>query len=45
MDHLLWGDEDSSKVDECIFIAEDRVGSSCPDLKKMNNKFYIMDGL
>ena len=46
MDHLLWGDEDSSKVDECIMIIEAHVGSYCPDLNnKMNDKFYIMDGL
>ena len=33
LDHLLWGEEDSSKVDVCIRIAVEGSGSFCPDLK------------
>jgi hypothetical protein len=34
MDHLFWGDEDSSKVDAWIRIAVKIAGSFSPDLKK-----------
>jgi hypothetical protein len=34
MDHLLWGDEDSSKVDGSRRMAIELVVSFSPDLKK-----------
>ena len=40
MDHLLWGDEDSSKVDGCPRTADELVASFSPDLKK---KIMIID--